>query len=244
MGKGVKLPVKYVFVIGAFVSLGVSIWMGYLEKHWVMGVAGAAFFVLLFADRLIEFSIGKSGLKAKMKEVDEVVDDAKATVDQLRLIAEAVGKTTASLVVRGGRMGPTFSDQEKDEIIGSIHDALREIGIPKERRQEVWKDSYAYTEFDYAGYVLGGSTTPSNASPEAIKEWKSLRSGGVYGRAGPDKIEHFLEKYNFLTEEVRERLEDHKYYVVHRTNRRPDEWAKRSKVPPLETLKQNDSKSD
>ena len=56
-----------------------------------------------------------------------------------------------------------------------------------------------------------------------IKEWETLR-GNIKKRATPEEIEEFWKKYNALTLERKDIIEDYSFYLKHREHRRPSLW--------------------
>lgn len=215
--------------------LGIGLWAGFSQNTGVLTVGFLSFVVLLFTaniDSIAEFKASGTGIEAKTREV---IQKAEGTMAELQLLAKQVGKVTLSLVKRSGRIGG-YADDEADEIKESILGTLSEVGITETEFREVLHDWNKLTEFDYSHYILGGSTIPEGVSSETLKEWKSLRSGGIKEIPSPKDLQAFLSKHNFLTPEIEEWLKDYQYFIENRCHRRPKEWEQRTQISRLKII--------
>ena len=80
---------------------------------------------------------------------------------------------------------------------------------------------------------MGGGIVPNKLSDEQKKEWRTLRGGGLTNILKPDELTHYFEKWGYLSEQVKELLEDYRYYIEFRKHRRPEVWRKRHDWLPL-----------
>ncbi|TIO74442.1 MAG: hypothetical protein E5X74_18750 [Mesorhizobium sp.] len=187
-----------------------------------------ASFVCLLASRfndVVKFKFSGSGLEGEMREV---LQEARATVSQLHLIAEELSKNILWSMQAHGRMGGT-SPESQHEMRNKVIATLEALGVAKERIAHVVAVEYPYIDFDYAHYV----TRPLNmkVQDEDRIKWSEFFSSkkrkGIGFEPKPEELEKFLESVNLLDAETTERLEDYKYFLKHRKHRRPNEWDKR-----------------
>ena len=196
---------------------------------WVMPLALAGLVALLiFAnlDQISKFKVSGSGIEATTREARAVIAEAKSTLSELQLLARNVGEVTLSLVMRSGRMGG-YADAEAEKIKTSVLDVLKKVGVPEAELPSVLADWNRFTEFDYAHFILGGSTVPDTKHNTIVEEWKKLRAGGISNIPTPDSIRAFFVKHNVLTAKLDEYLKDYEYFLVHKLHRRPEVWAER-----------------
>ena len=212
--------------IAGFLTLGIGLWAGIDGKTAVLTFSFLAFAALLFTanlDRISEFKATGTGIEAKTREV---LQRAEITLNELQILAQQVGAVTLSLVKRNGRLGG-YSDAEETEIKRSVLSVLKQVGIQESEFPKILDEWHKITDFDYAHYILGGNTIPDGAAPEALKEWKELRAGGIVKIPTPDEIKRFLESNGFIKPELHERIKDYEYYLNVRKHRRPEIWEQR-----------------
>ncbi|MDW9781953.1 hypothetical protein GOB92_27975, partial [Sinorhizobium meliloti] len=85
-------------------------------------------FLLLTCTRLadlLKINVGKEGFTAEMQAA---VREAQATVAQLHVLAELFAKNSVQQIAGGGRWGGP-SERDKREMIDSIMDGLKRIGV-------------------------------------------------------------------------------------------------------------------
>jgi hypothetical protein len=222
---------KNILTLIALLVLGFSLWSGKLAMHGLMMVAFLSFLALLFfanLDRISEFKAGKSGFEAKTREVTKVVEEAKSTIKELQLLSKIVAMAALSLVKRTGRIGG-YSDEEEETIKESILKVLHQLGIPDEERKELLHEWHKFVRFDYAHYILGGPTILSNLTPEQRAQEEKLRHGGLDNIPSPEELTQFLGECGLLSPEVKELIDDYRYYIKCQEHRRPEVWKNRKK---------------
>jgi hypothetical protein len=130
-------------------------------------------------------------------------------------------------VQRAARWGG-FSFDEKEQIRKGSLAALDLLDVPKQERDEMFRERHMVNRFDYAGHALGGHTIPQEiqGSNDLTSEWKSLRNGGFQRIPSAETIEKFLRKAGMLNAERAELLEDYRHYEEHGEHRRPDVWKR------------------
>lgn len=196
---------------------------------WVMIIALGGLIALLTAanlDRISEFKASGSGIEAKTREVREVIARAESTLSELQLLARNVAEVTLSLVKRNGRMGG-YDDDEADRIKTSVLAVLKKVGIPEADFLGILSEWNRFTEYDYAGFILGGNL-PDTQDRAIVEEWENLRHGGINQIPTPGILRSFLTRHNFMTEALDEYLKDYEHFLSYKVHRRPDVWAQRA----------------
>lgn len=193
----------------------------------VMAVALVLAILLLVAansDRIAKVKASMTGIEA---ETRAVIDEARATIEQVRLVGKLAAQANLTHITWANRWGGmSYEDKERTRL-QSI-DALRQLGATDADIDEALRDWHMITRFDYAHFVLagGGSTVPENVMKDAalMEEWRALRGGGVEKIPSPDALRVFLEKAGLFDETRAELLEDYRFYVINKTHRRAAVW--------------------
>lgn len=218
----------FLIISGIMILLG-GLAVGFLGYPGVMTIAFFGFIGLLVVanlDRISEIKASSSGIEAKTREVREVIARAESTLSELQLLARNVAEVTLSLVKRNGRMGG-YDDDEADRIKSSVLAVLKKVGIPEADFPDILREWNKFTEFDYAGFILGHNL-PDTKDHAIVEEWKNLRHGGINQIPTPATLRSFLTKHNFMTEALDEYLKDYEHFLAYKVHRRPDVWAQRA----------------
>jgi hypothetical protein len=222
------MVMKWFLTVFAILALAAAIAGPFFGDVYASGIALIGFVGLLITanlDRLAEFKASKSGIEAKTREIFK---RAEVTIEQLQSLAKTVATLSLSLVQRSGRMGG-YSDDEQKQMYNETVDVLRRIGLQQGDLDAVLHDWHRVIEFDYAYFILGAHTVPDGLDNPGMAEWISLRSGGVENAASPDDVQRFLAKHAFLSESMRDLVEDYRYYCANKSHRRPEVWGERTK---------------
>jgi hypothetical protein len=190
----------------------------------VSGLLAAVLILAANADRISRLKASATGFEA---ETRAIIDEARATIDQLRAVAKIAVQANLSLVMRSGRWGG-FSFDEKESIRQASLHALDLLHIPKKEQEEMFGDWHKVNRFDYVHLLLGRHTVPKEVQGnlELQAEWSKLRGGGFDGNPPSVVVEEFLRKARMLDPERVELLEDYCYYENHGEHRRPDVWKR------------------
>jgi hypothetical protein len=175
------------------------------------------------ADRLESLKASfTGGLEARTRKI---VEDAQATLEQVRATLKIAAQANLSLAARAGRWGPVFLFDEKEAMLESTKAALERLGVPATERAEIFRDYHDTVRFDYAMAALGQSTPPAvHSDPRVMVEWTRLHQGL---RAIPtaDEVQAFLNLSGVVANEVQlELLKDLRHYEKHHEHRRRNEW--------------------
>ena len=211
-----------IFGIAAAVA---AIAVGVLGMTQVMIVSGVLAGILLLAansDRIAKVRASATGFEA---ETRALIDEARATIDQLRIVGKIAVQANLSLVMRAGRWGG-FSYDERERIRQVSLAALDQLGVSPNEREEIFEEWHTVTRFDYADWLLRHPIVgqKTGASDGLKAEWRALHGGGFENIPSPRAIELLLQKSGVAEDDVRQLLEDYRHYETHKQHRRPEVW--------------------
>ncbi|GAH16973.1 unnamed protein product, partial [marine sediment metagenome] len=83
---------------------------------------------------------------------------------------------------------------------------------------------YKYTELDYVHHILVARLFPS----DRIAEWSKLQHRSLDNLATPEELTKLFDQSGLLNTEIKELIEDYRYYIKFRQQRRPDIWNNRA----------------
>ena len=217
---------RNVFYLFCAIFLVIFIYLVTYEKggQWVTLLAAVISLLASRFDDVVKFKFSKSGVESEMREV---LQEARATVSQLHLLAGELSKIILWTMQAQGRWGgnPKSQNEMRDKVI----ETLANLGVDKEKISEVVSVEHPYIDFDYAAYV----TRPLHREVHGdnLQKWNEFFSPdkrkGIGYEPKPNELEDFLKSVNLFSDDVKERLEDYRYFLKNRKHRRPNEWDKR-----------------
>lgn len=180
--------------------------------------------VSLLGSRMREvfrFKFSATGIEAEMRSL---IDEAKATLEQLHLLAINQSKILLESVQAAGRWGGGSTRKDKELMRANILATLEKLGVESEKIDEVLAVERRYVHFDYCSAVT--HDLERRLTQENKAAWSDFFSDskrkGIGFEPGPDELEAFLQGVSLLDDEVTERLEDYRHYDKTSTHRRPD----------------------
>lgn len=179
-------------------------------------------------DRIETFRASPSGIEAKTREVQQVIDSAKATVSSLHELAKAVAALEVDLIAGAARLGP--DSKHKDALKNNLLQKLRALGLDERSVKEVASADKFYVSFDYQIAILEDLNTASDEEKAA-----AYRKISVDGPLTPDECEALLQRFGITSPEKWELLKDYQFYVRTGEQRRPEVWANRDNWDRLAT---------
>jgi hypothetical protein len=211
-----------IFGIAAVVA---ALTAGYFGMPDVMYVSTFLATVLLLAansDRIAKIKASATGFEA---ETRAIINEARATIEELRAIAKIAVRANLSLVMRGNRWGG-FSQDEKEEVRRLSLAALTQIGVPAPEQEEMFLEWHSVVRYDHVYFLLGRHTVPKQVigNVELHTEWGALRNVSFDRVPTADTVDAFLRKAGMLDDERKELLEDYRFYEANRRHRRPEVW--------------------
>lgn len=216
-------PVFYIAAAGFF---GLSIYLlatGKPAEAFVGLLGASAAGALSRMSDIVKFKLGKEGFETEMRAV---IEEAKATVAQLHLLAAEQAKLVLESVYAEGRWGGR-STRSRDDARKRLLGVLRQLEIPESTIAEVDSVVHKFNRFDYANWVSKAVRMEDISRHQT--RWNEFfagkhRSAGVGSEPSPDELEAFLKEIDALSPEVLERLADYRHYEHTKTHRREEEW--------------------
>lgn len=212
---------KYVFNLFAFVSFCLFVWMISLNEF---GTSVSAIMMLtvcaLLANPEQLESIKIAGLEARLRRT---LKDAEVKLTEIQSLAKTIGKILVIQISRTNRL-----IRDENELLNWIHEIkiqLMKLEISEDECDEMLKEWHRLIERDYVLAILGGGyreTTLALENKKAIQEKDSLVNATLW--PSPEELESFMDKYGWLSEVIKERIKDYKFYRENRKHRRPTEW--------------------
>ena len=198
--------------------------LGMPEVLIVSALLAAALLVAANSDRIAKIRAGATGFEA---ETRAIIDEARATIEQLRVVAKIAVQANLALVMRGNRWGG-FSHQEKEEVRRISVAALTLIGVSPAEQEAMFREWHSVVRYDHVYFLLGRHTVPKQVqgNGELQTEWGALRNVSFDNVPISDMVERFLNKAGMLDDEARELLEDYRFYETHARHRRPEVWKR------------------
>lgn len=216
-------------ILAALLMLTLAMVLALLGKPTEMGliiVAGAISIAFLNIDRIQRFK--GAGFEAEMKQA---VEQAHATLDQLRTLAAASAESTLSTLMAGNFMGGTTLASRLD-----LHDrlikSLEEIGVSEsqiDRAESLWKKGVGIIYHRGIHCRLEGrkerNQVNMDASPqvrEAAKQFQDMLRFEEWEAPSPEAMAQFIESKEIMSPEVSELLSDYRHFQATGRIRRRD----------------------
>ncbi|ERP98408.1 hypothetical protein Q669_19065 [Labrenzia sp. C1B10] len=163
-------------------------------------------------------------------EMQSVVKEAKATIDQLHSLAISQSKFMLQMNQAEGRWGGA-SRAEKDRIRSEILSILVKLEVDRDAIEEVKSVEYPYQHFDYCSAVTKNLKGASGLglSPAQQEKFNAFFSSdirkGIGFEPSPNELEEFLQENDLIDDEVKERLLDYRQFHEHQTHRRKSDYV-------------------
>lgn len=207
MGPYLTLIVGFLIIIVPATLLG--FWGKKTGMRWIV-VGGTI--VLFFAniDKIQRFKI--AGIEAEMKKA---VKEANATIEQLRNVATTSAKATITSLMAGNFIkGITLKNRLElhDQLISN----LEKISASKqqiEEADEMWKRG--------VGVIYHRGIRAKLVHP-AAQEFQDLLKFDEWKAPSSGKIENFIESKGLMNQELKDLIDDYKYFESTGTIRRKE----------------------
>lgn len=204
------------------------------ENYSASKIIIVAGLILIFTskiDTMEEFSVGP--LQAKMKET---IQEANATIKQLKTVSAASAKTTLTGLMADGFLGG-LPLKRKIALHDQIIESLREVGFSNQEiseADEMWRKGVGILYYNKIRPLIEGRESPNlvnrGASEEARKathDFTKLLDFENWLAPTPEQITIFLEERGFLKPEMEEWIADYQHYLDTGEIRRRDLFAQR-----------------
>ncbi|EPW7005288.1 hypothetical protein ACWO06_004406 [Vibrio parahaemolyticus] len=201
---------KVLFWIGVLFTLSapiiIGVYFGDASTSWVAALCGAFITFISKLHEIAELSLGP--VKARMKET---IEEATATISQLKKIAVANSEATLSDLIAGSFMGG-MSQSKRLEIHDNIIAALKDIGVDEADLNFVereWKKGISVIYMRAISSAVEGrkhhnfiNKDVTEAQKQASQELDILSDFDNWVSPTPDQVRKVIEKYSVESELV------------------------------------------
>lgn len=212
---------KVLFWLGILFTLfaPVIIGIGFDDQStsWVAALCGAFVTFIAKIGDLAELSLGP--VKAKMKEK---IEEASATIDQLREVATTNSEATLTDLIAGSFMG-SMSLKKRLELHDSIIEALKGIGASESQiltAENDWKKGINIIYQRAIRQAVEEREDPSVINTKATEEQKKacseiqeLQNFDKWETPSPSQIRTILKKYKIESNSVDKWVCDYEHFL-------------------------------
>jgi hypothetical protein len=211
-------------IVSVLLVLLPALYFGYVGKSVEMGlaiVAGIAAGLFLNIERIKAFKAGPSGVEAELKEV---LEEAYATMANLKALARPLLLSTLDVLTRGGRWGwGASASPMKHRLVRELEEVAEALALDDPEIQEARAGFYRYQTRDRYRRFMNKMIEDKQPDTEIRDGLKALCSYGSSDFPGEAKIEELLgDLYETLEPDHIELLEDYLYYKEHHSLRREE----------------------
>ena len=204
-----------IFTVVAPIVIGV----GYDDQStsWIAAICGAFVTFMSRLEFLAELSLGP--VKAKLRDK---IEEATATIDQLRNVAVVSAEATLTDLMAGGFMGG-MNTRMRLELHDKIVHTLAEIEADElaiEAAKSEWNKGISIIYHRAISRVVDGRSSPNLVNPDssdqqkkAYKELQSILDFDTWTVPTPNQIRAILKKYDIESEEVNHWLDDYENFL-------------------------------
>lgn len=202
-----------------FAPVVIGIFFDDQSTSWVAALCGAFVTFMAKIGDLAELSLGP--VKAKMKEK---LEEASATIDQLREIATTNSEATLTDLMAGSFMGG-MSLKKRLDLHDKIIDALKGIGASNlqiSQAEHDWKKGVCIIYQRAIQQAVEERPEPhetnGNANEKqkkACAEIKELQNFDKWETPSPSQIKNILKKHNIVSENVDKWVNDYEHFIEH-----------------------------
>ncbi len=207
---------KAITIIGSLLTLSLAVMFGVMGKPTEMGfiiVAGAIALAFLNIDKIQRFK--GAGFEAEMKRA---VEEANATIEQLREVAATSSEAILTDLMAGNFMSGTTLKKRLD-----LHDQLisnlKDIGASEKqikKADEMWRKGIGIIFHRGIRVALEGRENPHQINTqaqkhvlEASKEFQDLLKFDEWKTPSSDELREFINRKGVMNPEVDELLKDY-----------------------------------
>ena len=177
-------------------------------------------------DKFESLKFGLGGVEARMRAL---IQKAQATIEDVQKVATMFGAIVIETDAASGRYGGGSSIREKAARKDQILASLSGLGVSDDAIQKVSAADRKWVIVDYVFWIFDQEHPLIKSARKEQKIWNAFANFQNLERPNADEIERFLMQFGSLDEEIREKIEDYRYYRAHNRHRRPEVWANRQK---------------
>jgi len=224
---------KAITIVGSLLTLGLAVMFGVMGKPTEMGiivVAGAITLAFINIDKIQKFK--GAGFEAEMKRA---VEEANATIEQLREVAATSSEAILTDLMAGNFMSGTTLKKRLD-----LHDQLirnlKDIGASEKQIRKadaMWKRGIGIIFHRGIRVALEGRENPHQVNTkaekhvlEASKQFQNLLKFEEWKTPSSDELREFVNTKGVMNPEVDELLKDYSEFEKSGNFRRRDVFFK------------------
>jgi hypothetical protein len=203
----------------------ISFYGGSAGASWLATWCGPFVAFMAKFDDLAEFSLGP--LRAKMRKT---IDEANATLGQLREVATSMVTATLTDVMAGDFLGG-MTRAKRLELHDKLMDQLQALGVSDEQRERADADWHKGICTIYCRIISNTATKHAKSFMKIAKynkisnEFNTMIKWATWDAAIPAQLKALCQTHDLLTSEVSQWLEDYQNYLETGEIRRKDEFA-------------------
>lgn len=222
---------KKIFLINiGLVTAGISCLLYGTIYMWIgndlskIGVSLTAGVMLLLAGSLERFEMLKGlGVEAKMRTLDVVINDATATLEDLRSLATRVTEVTLTELINSYFLGGS-SLQKRISMHDDLLETLKQLGASNTQVHEAdthWRKRIQLLYLQIIQACIAKkkelahvNTSAPLTSQEASKKFGELFNIELLEIITPQKVTDFINEQSLMTDKIKEWIEDYSNYVT------------------------------
>lgn len=212
-----------IFVLSIIFTLAFPIYFGMkkqVKEMWAIIVAGFLAMTFCNLDRFVRFKA--PGFEA---EIQQRINEAYATMENLRELAVDVVEPVLTLLIMQDRMLQYLSRETKIEIKEEIVQSLSRLDVPQSKIKEATRFFDAVLIKDHLERlrnIASKSNEVQKTAKDRLRELADLSSPEELNRVDVTEIAQLLGNAINLDPEVKEAFLDLKYFLQKRRFRRPE----------------------
>lgn len=197
-------------VLIIIVPVTLLVFWGKKTGMWLIVVAGAVVLTFANIDKIQWFKI--AGIEAEMRKA---VQEANATIEQLRSVATTSARATITSLMANNFIDD-FTLKNQLELHDQLISNLEKIGASKQQigeADEMWKRGVGVIYHRGIGNKLDSPTALEFQGLLKLDDWKAPSSG---------EIEKFIESKGLMNQELKDLIDEYKYFESTGTIRRKE----------------------
>jgi len=156
------------FYLGVLITL-LAAYLAFKDKLGSSTICFVAGLLLLAFGNLGHFvSIKGLGFEAKMREIDQKIDEADVLLDKLRTLSKISGKAVVDLASRAGRWDSHLKNEEIYTYVKAVQTHLTELGVDDNGCRITLEPWVYYASLDLVRYAINDGLLPA-ANSEAAR---------------------------------------------------------------------------
>lgn len=203
-----------------------SLWEGSNAGQAVTGLAGGL--LLLFSASIERFKVLKGlGIEARTRKLDAAIDQATATLEQLRELAASLSGVALTELMSGHFVYGGLTLKDRIELHHELLETLKGLGVSAHRidaADKNWRMGIASIYRSKIVSLVGKSSSP-DSHRLAAQELEEMFSGEGLSTSSPSEVQNFLELRGLMTPEIQKWVSDFDFYIKNKRIRRIDQFA-------------------